>query len=107
MLAADADLVLVLGSQNSSNSLRLKEIALESGIPSQLIDGARDMDDRWFEGVETVVITAGASAPESVVEECVEYLKRRYGAQVESRTLRQEDVHFPLPRELRGIEAAV
>jgi 4-hydroxy-3-methylbut-2-en-1-yl diphosphate reductase len=107
MLAADADLVLVLGSQNSSNSLRLKEIALESGIPSQLIDGARDMDDRWFEGVETVVITAGASAPESVVEECVEYLKRRYGALVENRTLRQEDVHFPLPRELRSIEAAV
>lgn len=107
MLAAEADLVLVLGSQNSSNSLRLKEIALESGIPSQLIDSAQDIDDRWFEGVETVVITAGASAPESVVEECVEYLKRRYGAQVESRTLRQEDVHFPLPRELRGIEAAV
>jgi 4-hydroxy-3-methylbut-2-enyl diphosphate reductase len=105
MLAADADLVLVLGSQNSSNSLRLKEIAREAGIAAQLIDGARDIDDRWFEGVQTVVITAGASAPESVVEECIEYLKRRYGAQVESRTLRQEDVHFPLPRELRGIEA--
>jgi 4-hydroxy-3-methylbut-2-enyl diphosphate reductase len=107
MLAADADLVLVLGSQNSSNSLRLKEIALESGIPAQLIDSARDIDNRWFEGVQTVVITAGASAPESVVEECVEYLQRRYGAQVESRTLRQEDVHFPLPRELRGIQTAV
>jgi 4-hydroxy-3-methylbut-2-enyl diphosphate reductase len=52
-----------------------------------------------------VVITAGASAPESVVEECVEYLQKRYGATIESRTLRQEDVHFPLPRELRGIEA--
>jgi 4-hydroxy-3-methylbut-2-enyl diphosphate reductase len=105
MLAAGADLVLVLGSQNSSNSLRLKEIAREAGIAAQLIDGARDIDDRWFNGVETVVITAGASAPESVVEECVEYLKGRYGAHVESRTLRQEDVHFPLPRELRGIEA--
>ena len=107
MLAADADLVLVLGSQNSSNSLRLKEIALEARIPAQLIDGARDIDDRWFEGVQTVVITAGASAPESVVEECLEYLRRRYGAQVESRSLRQEDVHFPLPRELRGIGAGV
>src|SRR5947209_17129798 len=104
MLAAEADLVLVLGSQNSSNSLRLKEIAREAGIPAQLIDSARDIDDRWFEGVETVVITAGASAPESVVEECVEYLKTRYDAQIESRTLREEDVHFPLPRELRRIE---
>jgi len=105
MLAAEADLVLVLGSQNSSNSLRLKEIAREAGIAAQLIDGAADINDSWFDGVETVVITAGASAPESVVEECVEYLKQRYGAHVESRTLRQEDVHFPLPRELRGIEA--
>ena len=105
MLAGDADLVLVLGSQNSSNSLRLKEIAKEAGIAAQLIDGASDIDDGWFEGVETVVITAGASAPESVVEECVEYLQERYGATIESRTLREEDVHFPLPRELRGIEA--
>ncbi len=103
MLAAEADLVLVLGSQNSSNSQRLKEIAREAGIPSQLIDGAQDIQEQWFNGVNTVVITAGASAPESVVEECVEYLKARYQAQVESRVLRQEDVHFPLPRELRTI----
>src|SRR5688572_22980774 len=101
LLAEEADLVLVLGSQNSSNSQRLKEIALEAAIPAQLIDGAADIDDRWFEGVQTVVITAGASAPESVVEECIEYLKRRYDARVESRALRLEDVHFPLPRELR------
>lgn len=105
MLAPEADLVLVLGSQNSSNSQRLKEIALESGVKAKLIDGAQDMENHWFEGVDTVVITAGASAPESVVEECVEYLKSRYQAQVESRVLRQEDVHFPLPRELRMIEA--
>jgi 4-hydroxy-3-methylbut-2-enyl diphosphate reductase len=70
-----------------------------------LIDGAADIDARWFEGVETVLITAGASAPESVVTECVDYLRKRYGASVESRALRQEDVHFPLPRELRAIEA--
>jgi len=104
-LASEADLVLVIGSQNSSNSQRLKEIALESGVRAQLIDAASDIDERWFEGVESVVITAGASAPESVVEECVEYLRSRYDARLESRTLRQEDVHFPLPRELRGIEA--
>ena len=104
-LATEADLVLVLGSQNSSNSQRLKELALEKGIPARLIDSAADIDDRWFDGCDTVVITAGASAPESVVEECVAYLRSRYGATIESRTLRQEDVHFPLPRELRAIEA--
>jgi len=104
-LAEGADLVLVLGSQNSSNSQRLKELAKERGAAAQLIDGAADIDDRWFDGVETVVITAGASAPESVVQECVTYLRDRYGATIENRTLRQEDVHFPLPRELRRIEA--
>jgi 4-hydroxy-3-methylbut-2-enyl diphosphate reductase len=102
-LAAEADLVLVVGSQNSSNSQRLKEIALENGVAAQLIDSAADIDERWFDGVQTVMITAGASAPESVVEECVEYLRGRYAATVESRMLRQEDVHFPLPRELRAI----
>ena len=74
---------------------------LEAGIPAQLIDSARDIDDRWFEGVQTVVITAGASAPEDVVEGCVTYLQERYGATVESRTVREEHVSFPLPRELR------
>jgi 4-hydroxy-3-methylbut-2-enyl diphosphate reductase len=102
-LAAEADLVLVLGSQNSSNSLRLKEIAHELGISGYLIDGAGDIDDRWFDGVDTVVVTAGASAPESVVQECLNYLKRRFDATVEPRILRSEDVHFPLPRELRSI----
>lgn len=106
MLTPEADLVLVLGSQNSSNSLRLKEIAKESGVAAQLIDGAQDIQDAWFDGVETVIITAGASAPESVVAECIDYLKARYDATVESRTLRLEDVHFPLPRELRSIGAA-
>jgi 4-hydroxy-3-methylbut-2-enyl diphosphate reductase len=104
-LAAEADLVLVLGSQNSSNSQRLKELAIENGIPAYLIDGARDIDDAWFAGVDTVVITAGASAPESVVQECVEYLRSKYGATVEPRTIRAEDVHFPLPRELRAMGA--
>src|SRR5438477_6042997 len=97
-LAAEADLVLVLGSQNSSNSQRLKEIAQETGVTAHLIDGAADIDDRWFEGVETVLITAGASAPESVVEECVAYLRCRYDATIENRTLRQEGVYFSLPR---------
>lgn len=102
VLAPDADVVLVLGSQNSSNSQRLRELAVERGIAAYLIDGASDIHDDWFRGDETVVVTAGASAPESVVQECVEFLRQRYDATVEHRSLRDEQVYFPLPRELRG-----
>jgi 4-hydroxy-3-methylbut-2-enyl diphosphate reductase len=105
-LAGEADLVLVLGSQNSSNSQRLKELARDRGVRAYLIDSAADIDAAWFEGRETVLITAGASAPESVVQECVAWLRDRYGATVESRTIRQEEVHFPLPRELRSLAAS-
>jgi 4-hydroxy-3-methylbut-2-enyl diphosphate reductase len=101
LLAPDADIVLVLGSQNSSNSRRLADLAEESGIAARLIDGAADIDPGWFRGDETVLITAGASAPELVVQDCVEFLRKRFNATVESRTVREEDVHFPLPRELR------
>ncbi|MEI6036571.1 MAG: 4-hydroxy-3-methylbut-2-enyl diphosphate reductase [Planctomycetota bacterium] len=107
LLSADADLVIVLGSRNSSNSQRLAELACERGIPSHLIDGAGEIDPAWFAGDETVVITAGASAPESVVQDCVEWLKSRYNATVEDRTIREEDVYFPLPKELRATAAAV
>lgn len=100
-LVPEADLVLVLGSQNSSNSMRLAEIARSSGKPAYLIDSRREIDDRWLEGAKTVLITAGASAPEDMVEECVAYLRERHGATVESRTVREEHVSFPLPRELR------
>ena len=103
LVAGEADIVLVLGSQNSSNSQRLKELALEAGIAAHLVDGAGDIDPTWFDGVETVLVTAGASAPESVVQECVEYLQERYGATVELRTIRDEEVHFMLPRELRQL----
>jgi 4-hydroxy-3-methylbut-2-enyl diphosphate reductase len=102
-LSKQADLVLVLGSQNSSNSQRLKELARERGVTAHLIDGAKDIDPAWFEGVESVLITAGASAPESVVQECVEFLQERYDATVESHSIREEEVHFPLPRELRAL----
>jgi len=102
-LTQEADLVLVLGSQNSSNSLRLAEIAQACGKPAYLVDRVHELDDRWFEGVESVVITAGASAPEEVVVECIEQLQRRFGATVETRIVREEHVHFPLPRELRAL----
>ena len=107
LLSADAQLVLVLGSQNSSNSQRLAELARERGIPAYLIDGANEIDPGWFRGDETVVITAGASAPESVVQDCVAWLKGRFGATVEERTIREEEVYFPLPKELRAAAAAI
>jgi 4-hydroxy-3-methylbut-2-en-1-yl diphosphate reductase len=107
LLSGDADLVIVLGSRNSSNSQRLAELAADSGIPAHLIDGAGEIDPAWFTGDETVVITAGASAPESVVQDCVEWLRTRYGATVEERAIREEDVYFPLPKELRAAAAAV
>ncbi len=102
-LVPEVDAVLVLGSQNSSNSKRLEEIARALGKPAYLIDGVRDLREGWFTGSETVLVTAGASAPEDVVEECIQYLRTRYGAVVESRTVREEHVSFPLPRELRVI----
>lgn len=102
ILSQDADIVLVLGSQNSSNSQRLKELALERGVTAHLIDGVEDIDADWFQGNETILITAGASAPESVVEDCVQYLQQRFAASIEERTLRIEEVRFPLPKKLRS-----
>ncbi len=106
VLSTEVQLVLVLGSQNSSNSQRLAELARESGVRARLIDGAREIDPAWFVGVDTVLVTAGASAPEVVVQDCVEFLRKRFEATVEERTLREEDVTFPLPRELRTRAAA-
>jgi 4-hydroxy-3-methylbut-2-enyl diphosphate reductase len=103
-LSPAADVVLVLGSQNSSNSMRLAEIASDCGKPAYLIDSVGEIRDEWFTGDEIVLITAGASAPEDVVTECVDYLRRRFGATVESRTVREEHVSFPLPRELRVLD---
>jgi 4-hydroxy-3-methylbut-2-en-1-yl diphosphate reductase len=103
LLADEADLVIVLGSQNSSNSQRLAELARERGVPAHLIDGPADLRPEWFDGVKTVLVTAGASAPEQVVEECLEWLRDRFGATIEPRSIRQESVSFPLPRELRGV----
>jgi 4-hydroxy-3-methylbut-2-enyl diphosphate reductase len=100
-LAAEAELVLVVGSQNSSNSLRLAELAGERGVTAHLVDGSAELDESWFHNVETVLLTAGASAPEVVVEEVIAFLQERFGATVEPRSIREEDVSFPLPRELR------
>ena len=103
ILAKEAQLVLVVGSQNSSNSQRLRELAREIGVEAHLIDGPGDIDSKWLDGVETVLITAGASAPESLVQECIGYLEERFEASVETRSIREEDVHFNLPKELRQL----
>lgn len=103
-LASESDVCLVLGSQNSSNSQRLRELAKDSGVNSYLIDGASDIRPEWFKGSEVVLITAGASAPETVVEECIDWLKEKYSAEVEVRMIREENVHFPLPKKLRQLQ---
>lgn len=103
-LAAEADLVIVLGSQNSSNSRRLMELGSTGNKPSYLVDGAHELNHAWFENVECVLITAGASAPEVVVQDCIEYLRTNFGAKVDERTIREEHVSFPLPKELRALQ---
>ncbi|MBS0210334.1 MAG: 4-hydroxy-3-methylbut-2-enyl diphosphate reductase [Planctomycetes bacterium] len=103
ILSAEAQVVLVLGSKNSSNSQRLAELSREKGIAAYLIDGATDIDLAWFRGDETVLVTAGASAPELVVEDVIEYLRKRFNATVEARMVREEEVHFALPKEVRPI----
>ncbi len=100
-LVPEADAVIVLGSQNSSNSMRLAELARAHGKPAYLVDRVHEVPAGALTGRETVLITAGASAPEEMVEECVAELRARYGATVETRTVREEHVSFPLPRELR------
>jgi len=104
-IAGDTDLCLVLGSQNSSNSQRLRELAGDTGKPAYLIDGKADLKSAWFDGVESVLVTAGASAPETVVQECLDWIVEKYGATVEPVIIRQENVSFPLPKKLRQLQA--
>ena len=104
-LAAEADLAIVLGSQNSSNSQRLAELARERGIPAYLVDGPGDLDVEWFRGASTVLVTAGASAPEQVVDDCLDWLREHFDATIEPRSIGEENVSFPLPRELRSVVA--
>lgn len=103
-LSREASICLVLGSRNSSNSQRLRELAGDSGIQARLIDGPDDIDESWFQADDTVLVTAGASAPETVVEQCIDWLRNRFEATIEVRTVREENVHFPLPRPLRALK---
>ena len=81
-------------------------VSLWRSKPAHLIDGVHELRPEWFAGVDTVLITAGASAPEVVVQDCIEYLQREYGAVVDEITTREEHVSFPLPRELRSMRQA-
>ena len=100
-LAARCDLVLVVGSPNSSNSNRLREVAERRNTPAHLIDSADDIRSEWLEGVATIGITAGASAPEVLVNEVVAALSRMTTATVEENGGQREHMLFPLPRELQ------
>ncbi len=100
-VAAESDLVLVAGSANSSNSVRLVERAERAGTPAHLIDGPEDIQLGWLEGVSTIGLTAGASAPPAVVEEIITALGGLGPVQVSERVITTESIRFGLPREVR------
>ena len=101
-LARECDLVLVIGSTNSSNSNRLVEVAREHGAASHLIDNHLQVDEAWLEGVEVVGITSGASAPEELVERLVAYFRERGATDISELRTVDEDVRFMLPGEIRA-----
>lgn len=103
LLSEQADVVLVLGSQNSSNSQRLRELGAEQGKRAYLIDGEQDLQADWFRPQDRILVTAGASAPESVVQSTIAWLVEKFDATVREETVRREDVHFPLPKPLRKL----
>jgi len=102
-VAPFVDAVLVVGSPNSSNSQRLREVAERSGAPAQLVQGRNEIDWSLFGEVRTLGITAGASAPEVLVEEIMGAFAERFDISVETVSAADENVSFPLPRELRAV----
>jgi 4-hydroxy-3-methylbut-2-en-1-yl diphosphate reductase len=100
-LARQVDLVLVIGSANSSNSQRLVDVTRDLGVPSYLIDDETHIDERWLAGADVVGITSGASAPEWLVERVVEWFRGHGVTEVAEHDVIDEDVHFALPREVR------
>ncbi|MCX6465264.1 MAG: 4-hydroxy-3-methylbut-2-enyl diphosphate reductase, partial [Pseudonocardiales bacterium] len=105
-MAAQCDLVLVVGSTNSSNSVRLVEVALQAGAgAAHLIDYSREIDEAWLDGVATVGLTSGASVPEVLVRGVLDHLAERGYTDVEEVTTAEETLTFSLPRELRPARA--
>lgn len=101
-LASESDLVLVVGSRNSSNSNRLRELAEKQGVPAHLIDGPDSIDGAWLQNAKTIGVTAGASAPEKLVQEVIAHLRACGAQSVRELHGEPEDVTFALPKELRG-----
>jgi 4-hydroxy-3-methylbut-2-enyl diphosphate reductase len=97
-----SDLVIVVGSANSSNTVRLVEVAVDAGAKAAYrVDYASEIEEEWFENVETVGVTSGASVPEELVQEVIDYLDKRGYGSVETITTAEEDIQFSLPKELR------
>jgi len=101
-IAPDVDLVIVVGSRNSSNSVRLTEISENAGTRAVLVDDRGELKSEWFDGVESVMVTAGASAPEDLVQDLMLELIDRYGGEVEQRDIYHETVEFGLPGTLKA-----
>jgi 4-hydroxy-3-methylbut-2-enyl diphosphate reductase len=101
-IAADSDLVIVVGSQNSSNSVRLVEVAKDFGATAAyLVDDASEVDERWLDGVATIGVTSGASVPEDLVDGVLGWLSEHGFADVEEVEAIEERMSFALPREIR------
>jgi 4-hydroxy-3-methylbut-2-enyl diphosphate reductase len=102
-VAVECGLLLVVGSQNSSNSRRMVEVCRNAGTPAYLVDDQNDVHPAWLEGVRSVAVTAGASAPEHLVQQLIADLQRNHGfGSVEEMQIKEEDVRFSLPGELQG-----
>ena len=103
-LAEEVDLLLVVGSSNSSNSARLAELGSSLGVQSYLIDSKDKIDESWLTNVKTVGISSGASAPEHLVQEVVEFLKFSHpGSESEDFVVMEENVKFTLPKQLQSV----
>jgi 4-hydroxy-3-methylbut-2-enyl diphosphate reductase len=100
VLAERCDLILVVGSETSSNSKRLVEVSHDRGVPSYLIDDASEIDDAWLDGVGTVGLTSGASAPEELVEGVIDWFRARGTDTVDTVMVVDEDVEFAMPSVL-------
>jgi 4-hydroxy-3-methylbut-2-enyl diphosphate reductase len=103
-LAPKAQLTLVVGSRNSSNSVRLTEISENAGTPARLIDNVTELDPAWLESIDTLLLTSGASAPDHLVKQIIATLKQEHGAELEEDQLIEEDMHFNLPKQLRVLQ---
>jgi 4-hydroxy-3-methylbut-2-enyl diphosphate reductase len=100
-MLAEIDLLIVLGSRNSSNSNRLVEVARAAGVESYLVDDETEIEEQWLDGVDVLGVTSGASAPEKLVVRVCEWFRARGVADIEPYRLVEEDVEFRLPVELR------